>query len=271
MPKRVDELGDRMKSYEAVTKTSLPRRSYTILRCDGRAFHSFTRGLKRPFDESFAADMDATAVALCAEIDGAVAGYVQSDEVSVVMTDFATPSTQAWFDGEVQKITSIAAAVATSAFNQARTARLESIEEIRAARQGLFDARVFTVPDLDEVEAYLIWRQRDAVRNSISMAAQSEFSHRELQGVGANQMQEMLFQRGVNWNDYPVAFKRGRLVQRISEPGVVTYTRKDSGEEITQEVVRSRWVAAGAPRFTRNGELRAILPERPGIPERSFG
>lgn len=249
-------LGDRMKRYEAATRFVLPQRTYAIVRVDGRAFHSYLRGAERPFDMAFMADMDAVAAALCAEIAGAVISYAHSDEVSVLVTDFGSVHTEAWFGGGVQKMASIAAARATA--------------ELGSRRPGspLFDGRVFTIPSAVEVANYFIWRQRDAVRNSVSMAAQACFSHRRLHGLNGGQMQELLFaEAGINWNDYPDGAKRGRVCRRVTAEQDVTWTDKRSGEEVTTRAVRSRWVTEGAPHFTAEpgSFLAEAIPPLPGL------
>jgi tRNA(His) guanylyltransferase len=250
-------LGDRMKAHEHATRTSLPRRTYTLIRADGRAFHSYLRGAEKPYDQQFMADMDAVAVALCREISGAVFAYVQSDEISVLATDFATPSTQPWFDGEVQKIASISAAAATAALNARRPGTL-----------AMFDSRVFTIPDPIEVGNYYIWRQRDAVRNSIAMAAQACFSHNRLHGVNTSQMQDLLWaEKGINWDAYPAGCKRGRVVVKCSGEREVTFTHKRTQQLETVTAVRSWWEAQAAAHFTLNpGDfLAATIPTAPRL------
>lgn len=209
-----DSLGDRMKAqYENRTRFSLPRRTYTIIRCDGKAFHTLTRGLQKPYDAGLAMAMGAAALALCKEAQGSQFGYVQSDEISVLLTDFADIKTEAWFDGNVQKICSVAASVVTAAFNA----------EYRSDAAH-FDARVFTIPDPVEVENYFIWRQQDATRNSISSLAQAHFSQKQLHGVNNAQMQELLFrEKGINWNDCRTEEKRGRAVIYSDEAWRVDY------------------------------------------------
>ncbi|GAA2344238.1 tRNA(His) guanylyltransferase Thg1 family protein [Dactylosporangium salmoneum] len=237
-----DGLGDRMKAHERVTRTVLPRRTYTVLRVDGRAFHSYLRGAARPYDERFMADMDAVAQALCAEIAGAAFAYVQSDEVSVLACDFASPGTEPWFGGEVQKWCSVAASVATATLNRRRT-----------DRPALFDARVFTITDPAEVAGYFIWRQRDAVRNSIAMAAQTHFPPKRLHGVNSAGMQELLWsEKSINWNDYPPGCKRGRVVVRASGEREVTFVHTRTRVEETVVAMRSWWEARPAPHFTTN-------------------
>ena len=171
-----DNLGDRMKDYyESRTKSLLPRRTYTIIRIDGKAFHTYTRGLERPFDDKLINDMDETAKYLCKNIQGAKFAFVQSDEISVLLTDFDKLQTSAWFDGSIQKITSISASLATAKFN-----------ELRPNKIALFDSRTFTIPSNVEVENYFIWRQQDTVRNSISSVAQSLYSSKELHKVNVS-------------------------------------------------------------------------------------
>lgn len=252
-----DALGDRIKGqYENRTRYYLPRRAYTIIRVDGRAFHTYTRGLARPFDHDFMEDMNATAAALCTEIQGAVFAFLQSDEVSILVTDFGQDDTEAWFDGNLQKMVSIAASTATAAFNACRAERgLNS--------RATFDGRAFTIPDPTEVENYFVWRQQDATRNSIAMAAQARFSQKQLQGVSCEQMQEMLFGEGINWNDYPVGCKRGRAVVRETRIEDVTYINKRTGGvSVAEGVARSAWVVAEPPVFTQDRDwLRSRIPQ----------
>lgn len=250
-------LGDRMKAHEQVTRQILPGRCYTVLRVDGRAFHSYLRGCARPFDVEFMADMDAVAEALCAEISGAVMAYTQSDEISVLVTDFGSAGTQAWFGGVLAKQVSIAASLATAVLN-----------ERRPGKRALFDARVFTLADPVEVANCLIWRQRDAVRNSIAMAAQAKFSHRQLHGVGTGQMQELLWsEHRINWNDYPDGCKRGRVTVKQSGEREITYTDKRTNTEQTTVALRSWWETSGAPHFTAepDGWLAGVIPPMPSL------
>jgi len=207
-----DSLGDRMKSfYEDRFKTFLPRRAYTLIRIDGKAFHTYTRGLKRPFDIDFVEDMDKTAMYLCQNIMCAKFAYVQSDEISILMTDFDTLNTDAWFNNNLQKMVSVSASMATSSFNKYRLSR-STPETMRWAE---FDSRVFQIPSKTEVENYFIWRQQDATRNSISSLAQSMYSHKQLLGKSSSDMQELCFQKGVNWNDLDTKLKRGRFIDYI--------------------------------------------------------
>jgi tRNA(His) 5'-end guanylyltransferase len=210
-----DSLGDRMKGqYENRTRVMLPRRTYTILRADGKAFHTFTRRCEKPYDQRFVEAMDAAALALCREAQGSCLGYVQSDEISVLLTDFTTITTEAWFDGNLQKIVSVAASIVTAAFNY----QYSDGHSDRSSAH--FDCRAFTIPDPVEVENYFIWRQQDAVRNSIQGLAQSKFSQKQLHGLNTSALQEKLFQEhGINWNDTPTEQKRGRCCVYTTDDG----------------------------------------------------
>lgn len=218
-----DSLGDRMKSnYENRYKHSLTRRTPVIIRIDGKAFHTFTRDFNRPYDELFHKTMNETTKKLCENIQGCKLGYTQSDEISLLLTDFDTLTTDAWFDYELQKICSIAASMATLYFNQtfaqviaeyigAQNHLDDYIRALVKAQEtgALFDARAFNIPE-DEIANYFIWRQQDATRNAIQMLGQTHFSHNELQKKSTKMIQEMLWQqKGINFNDMPIEFKRG--------------------------------------------------------------
>jgi tRNA(His) guanylyltransferase len=261
-------LGGRMKGYEAATRYVLPGRTYTIIRVDGRAFHSYLRHAERPFDAVFMDDMDAVSQALCAEIAGSVLAYSHSDEISVLVTDFGSVHTEAWFGGTVQKMASMAAAVATAVLNDRTIASCIGRGLKVPHSRATFDGRVFTIPSAVEVANYFLWRQRDCVRNSVSMAAQAHFPHKQLHGLNGGQMQELLWsQKGVNWNDYPDGAKRGRVCQRITGEEDVTYTDKRSGEEVATRAVRSHWVSEAAPHFTAEpgSFLAEVIPSLPSL------
>ena len=208
-----DDLGNRMKGYEQVPKTRLMRRTPVIIRIDGKAFHTFTKGFARPFDEALVEAMQETTKYLCENIQGCVLGYTQSDEITLVLVDYAHLETAAWFDYEVQKMCSIAASMATMAFNKffAECATLE-VHKKAMEKGAMFDARVFNLPK-EEVTNCIYWRQLDATRNSIQMVGQAYFSHKELQNKSCNMIQDMLMeQKHINWNNYPTHLKRGTCV-----------------------------------------------------------
>lgn len=248
-----DPLGDRMKQYEAATRFVLPRRTYTVVRVDGKAFHTFLRHAEKPWDDDVVWCMLSTAKQLCRTLDGAVLAYTQSDEISVIMQDFENNGTQAWFGGVVQKMASIAAATATSAFTRAYVMRFDLDED---DNHPLFDARVFTIPDVVEVANYLVWRQRDCERNATLGLGQHHFGHKQTQGVGTALLRIMLKERGIDWKvDVPAGIRLGYLITKENydaTPG--------DAEPLT---LRTRWADHPAPELRADGSglLPKLLPE----------
>lgn len=253
-----DELGKRMKEfYEQVPKTRLVRRTPVAIRIDGKAFHAFTRGFEKPFDEVLGKAMRETMKYLCESIQGCVLGYTQSDEITLILIDYKKLTSSAWFDYEVQKMCSIAASMATMAFNRVFKEEVNAwfgeqtvpISESIAQRYSLymekidkgamFDARVFNIPK-EEVANLIYWRQLDATRNSIQMVGQTNFSHSELQNKSCNQIQEMLFQeRDINWNDFPTHLKRGSCC--VKSEATTTCAKTVDGKVITWAAERPHW------------------------------
>lgn len=254
---RNDNLGDRMKTYENVTRTYLTRRTPVIIRIDGKTFHTFTRGFDKPFDDVMVKAMQKTMKYLCENVDGCVLGYTQSDEITLVLCDYKKLTSQAWFDKNIQKMCSVSASMATFGFNKSLSAInyemwqsndisfLDKIELInkRIETGALFDSRVFSIPK-EEVNNCLLWRQQDATRNSIQSVAQANFSHKQLEGKNCNELQEMLWQeKGINWNDYPTHLKRGSCCIKS------TYTLDVAGKDVQ----RSEWkIDNEIPIFSQN-------------------
>jgi tRNA(His) 5'-end guanylyltransferase len=264
MRPKADALGDRMKRYEAVTQTNLPRRTYTILRVDGKSFHSWTRGLRRPYDTDLMELMDVAACQLCQQISGARFAFVQSDEINLLAVDFLDIKTEPWFDGNVQKWASVGASIATMAFNLALS--IQKAAECDPGRliddklpNAMFDARVFIIPDLIDVENYFVWRQKDATRNSVTMLAQHYASHKQLQGKDQSARQEIIHKAGDNWAKHPADFRHGRVVRRSD----VGDWGRDIGKQPSPEcyAVPNWHVDHETPIFTRKREyLRGLIP-----------
>ena len=254
-----DALGDRMKGYENVNRNYLTRRVPVIIRIDGRAFHTFTRGFKRPFDEILVKSMQETMKYLCENIQGCVLGYTQSDEITLVLIDYKRLDSCAWFDYNIQKMASIAASMATMAFNKFfkvavdeyftsnklvtvltkadldynnELTRYYSVLDKAINKGAMFDARCFNIPK-DEVCNCVLWRQNDATRNSIEMVGHANFSQKQLHQKSCNEIQDMLMvQCSINWNDFPVNLKRGSCCIREQ------YSIEGSDGK---SVVRSKW------------------------------
>jgi tRNA(His) 5'-end guanylyltransferase len=274
-----DELGNRIKEqYENRTRYFLPRRTFTILRLDGKAFHTYTKGLKKPFDGGLSEDIDNAIIAMLPQIQGVVFAYTQSDEISLLLTDFATPQTDAWFDGNLQKICSVASSIMTAEFNRARMIGWMKGQRYQMRNEdgtfnpnrvtgaadvpiAYFDCRTFTVPDRTEVMNYFRWRQQDCIRNSVSMVAQSNFSHKELHGKSQSDMHEMLHQKGINWTtDFTDGEKNGRIIVKEDYEHIAPGGPNHS-TQTPQMVKRTRWVSKGAWVFTKDeGKLLTMVP-----------
>lgn len=258
------DLDIRMKRYEKVTDQKLIRRMPVIIRLNGRSFHTFTKGFRKPFDDILINSMQQTALYLCENIQNCVFAYTQSDEITLILVDYKKLNSSAWFDYEVQKMCSIAASMATMAFNNFFKEGItkensaftdewldngdfnpkykdEELNKLwithkRASEKGaMFDCRCFNIPK-EEATNLIYWRQLDASRNSIQMVGQANFSHKELQNKSCNQIQDMLMERkGINWNDLPIYQKRGSCCVRnnivISTDGTTEIVQlRDSSE-----------------------------------------
>ena len=260
-----DSLGDRMKeNYENRSKTYLVRRTPVIVRLDGKSFHTFTKGFKKPYDEIFHNAMNNTLKYLCENIQGCKFGYTQSDEITLLLMDDDTLTTDAFFDYNVQKVCSITASMATMAFNKFfnkffNEIFIYSIDESKTYVDALsnkigiamFDSRCFNIPR-EEIENCFIWRQQDCTRNAIQMLGQTNFSHKELQGKSCNDIQDMLMlQKGINFNDMPTEFKRGVCcVKEIYYPASAP---RYEDCDIDASTVRTRWIIdKNIPIFTQD-------------------
>lgn len=270
-----DDLGCRMKDfYETIPKTKLMRRTPVAIRIDGKAFHTFTRGFQRPFDNVLIKSMQETMKYLCENIQGCVLGYTQSDEITLILVDYKKLTSSAWFDYEVQKMCSIAASMATMAFNRAFAKNVAEITDVNpkgfpykaggefvqevfdttyletlksaVERGAMFDARCFNVPR-EEVTNLIYWRQLDASRNSIQMVGQAYFSHSELNNKTCSNIQDMLMEhKGINWNDFPVHKKRGSCC-----------IKEEYKDEETKSL-RTRWVVDNNIPIFRNEDREYV-------------
>ncbi len=267
MPIR-DDLGTRMKVfYENIPKTRLMRRTPVAIRLDGKAFHTFTKGFQKPFDFVLMDAMQKTMKYLCENIQGCVFGYTQSDEITLILVDYQKFTSDAWFDYEVQKLTSVSASMATMAFNKYFSENVEDVikynsthDSLVERKEGLldnyisavekgacFDARCFNIPK-EEVTNLIYWRQLDATRNSIQMVGQANFSHDELQNKTCDMIQDMLMTKyGINWNNFTIPCKRGTACIRVGAKVTENIKREPQpfGEDkITTTIIEERpiWI-----------------------------
>ena len=248
-------LGNRMKEYyENPYRFYLPRRSPMIIRLDMRAGHSFTKGFQRPFDDIFIKSIQETAKYLCENIENVKCSYQQSDEISLLLTDYDNDGTQAWFNKNLQKMCSIAASMATLAFNRIFEEQVSAIDfdlsmgvegidsnylsALYKAREkgAMFDARCFSIPK-EEVCNYFLWRQNDCTRNSIQMVGQANFSHRELQNKSCDKIQDMLMvEKNINWNDFETVKKRGSCCTKTGKHTVIDMKTGEQKDRLIWEI-----------------------------------
>lgn len=228
------EFGDRMKMYEktgATTDRLMPLLP-AMIRLDGKSFHTFTKGLDRPFDNALSSIMILCTKMLVKE-SNAIIGYTQSDEITLILYR-DTFESQLFFDGKVDKINSILAAKCSVYFNSlVRTYLPDRVES-----QPVFDCRSWNMPNKTEAVNCLVWREQDATRNSIQMAGRAKFSHRQLHGMNCNKIQEKLWlEENINWNDYPPRFKRGTYVAKVDGVCVTLDMPRLTSIENREEVI----------------------------------
>lgn len=245
-----DTLGDRQKFYENLNETRLMPCLPVLARVDGQGFHNFTKGMKRPYDETMSTMMINTMIRVAFETNALMA-YTQSDEISFVYYS-SNPKSQIWFDGRHSKMVSSLAAKTTLAFYQ----EVELYMSDYACRNPTFDARVWTVPNQEEAANAFLWRELDASKNSISMAARTMFSDKELFKKNGSEKQEMMFQKGVNWDKYPSFFKRGTFIQRKKVMRPFTFeeieklpAKHEARTNPNLQIERSEWVIVDMPKF----------------------
>lgn len=245
--------GGKFVAFEAATRTFLTPGDYGVIRLDGRAFHSYCGALDKPNDDQFIADMDAVAIELRRQIDGVRLSYVQSDEISLLLTDW-TPRNDAirrrsafMFGGNIQKLVSISAAIASTTLNRLRLGK-------HTDKVALFDARAFSIHCRDDVVECFAWRQRDAGINSLSMHASAHFSHKQLHGLSSAARRELLLEHGIDPST-AAGFRHGRVVTYVTKPGAAVYRDKNTDVRNTVEFERHVPVTMTAPRFASDDSL----------------
>lgn len=230
------------KGLEKSTRSILPASPWTMVRVDGASFSKYTKDLEKPYDADFTAAMTLTAWAMCQELQAPIAfAYVQSDEISVLFDNrTANGDFMPWYGGQVQKIVSMTAATATAHFNHAR------MEQGKFSRLACFDSRVFNFDTYADVEAYIAWRQRDSIKNTVSMAAHSIFSNKDLFGVNTEERKEMLNKVDSPWEALPSEFRFGRFIYPVKQLADVTYLDKRSNKKKSTRVHRTHWLVKPA-------------------------
>lgn len=242
---------DKMREMQMSSSTVLPSHSYLILQLDGRAFHTWTRGLKRPFDDEFIDGMDKVATVLAKEISGIKFGYVQSDEINFLITDWDTPDTQSYYGNRVQKIVSTSAGLASAV--------LSGLFPNKG--YAVFDSRLFVAPTKESVVDWFHWRQTDAIKNSVRAVANNRFSHKALTGVSTPEAKVMLTEIGDSWENYSDGEKNGRLVFKEPYTETKTFFHKKEKQEKKILIEGTRWVTSGVKPFKETSVLEDLIPE----------
>lgn len=259
-----DALGDRMKTYE---RQETGQKFLPLLpiyaRIDGRGFSRFTKGFERPYDARFRAAMLDTTKWLVEHTNARI-GYTQSDEISLCWQADRYDSS-IFFDGKKQKMVSQLAALATQRFNRFLWTSDDAFLRAAAERAPTFDARVFQLPNQTECANAFVWRELDATKNALSMAAREFYPHKQLMGKSGADLHELLFAKGVNFNDYPASFKRGTYVQRrrqveLLEPHVLEKIPADR-RPTDGQVERNRTMVLDLPPLTRIANREQLIFE----------
>ena len=242
------KLAAKSKHYQSVTDIKLPRDGYNILQLDGNAFHSFTRGFERPFDDRFIEAMNQTALAIVETTPTAKFAYVQSDEINILLK--TVDDEEPYFSNRVEKVISLSAAKASVTMSRLYPEKTPA----------LFDARFFNVPDSQTAAEHFIWRQRDCTKNSIMSVGLSVFSHKQLHNKNTLDIREMLTEKGTPWESFSTAQKHGRIIRRMPYNREVTFTHKRTKETKTIWAEGTQWVAFPAERFEESRLLDELIP-----------
>ena len=266
MKEGTDQLGTRMKTYEKAGHSCFIKQVPVIIRIDGKAFHTYTRGMKKPFDERISEAMWETTKYLCATMAGCKVGYTQSDEITLMFINDENTKSNPIYNNNKTKLESISASKATVRFNQVMLQfLLEDMVKNGATPQDIsdtlimqkewaeFDSRAFAIPKHEAINNF-IWRQQDAVKNSISMVAQANFSHKSLQGLNGIDMKKRLqHENNIEWDALPTWQQRGAVIMKTKKTRTATY----NGNTFT--VMRNVWeVDHETPIFT---EMRDYIDQ----------
>jgi tRNA(His) 5'-end guanylyltransferase len=234
-------LGERMKAYEQVDRKRLGPKTPVIIRLDGRAFHTYTQGFKKPHDPVIIEAMKYTATKLCEEVQNVRLAYSQSDEITLFLADYGNKNTQQWFDGERDKMVSLSASIATYYFNDYMDRNHWSKNPAVKKKPATFDSRVFNLPRHEVVNNF-VWRQQDAIRNSIQGLAQFHFNERMLLRKSTAQMLTMLMEKGIDWEEQPIHKQRGFCVTKEYSIIDVEELNLPDNIKINEPVKRAKWV-----------------------------
>lgn len=242
-------LKERMLSLRDKTNIKLSKDKYIMIMLDGRSFSTLIKKrFKRPFDDDFIFMMNETAKYLCENISGCKFAYVQSDEISLIVSCFENEKSEPFFDYRINKILSLTAAMATAKFNRLWLSFQEDINlAINELPLATFDCKVWEIDNYYDAIAWFIFRQNDCIKNSVSQTAQSLFTHKELEGVNTQgRIDKMLCEKGINWEDFDNGVKYGRFIYKVK---IVTEI-----PQLNETTERYAWHIRNAFKITENKE-----------------
>lgn len=245
-----ETFANRMRSMQQSSDSRLPENGYSILQLDGKAFHTWTKGLDIPFDAKFVRSMDEVAALLAQKISNVKFAYVQSDEISLLLTDFENEGTQPHYANRIQKVVSTSAGLASAYMTRAFPEKPFAV----------FDARFFSAPDKELVKDWFVWRQADGIKNSVRAVGYARFTSKELEHKNTKDVREMLAEAGDPWEAYDAGLQRGRVITRVSEPKTVTYTHKKTNEPHTGVFDSFSWKASASDEFRETDWLDNAIP-----------
>lgn len=244
-------LAVRSKAFQHAHDHRLPLKSYAILQLDGKAFHTYTKGMERPFDDRFIQAMNEVAVSVLSVISNAKFAYVQSDEINIFVTDLGDDKTQAYFGNRINKVVSTASGTASAVMS-----RLYPEKQI-----AVLDARFFAVPNKHAVHEFFLWRQVDAIKNSVRSVAHTRFSSKQLEGKTTEDAKAMLIEAGLDWYDFSQEKRQGRLITRKPQQKHIAYVHKRTGEHFEDDIISLEWTVEPAPSFKEDPDsIGQLIP-----------
>jgi Uncharacterized conserved protein len=246
---KFDTLKQKCEYYRSLTDYKLMPNTYVLAMVDGHRFSKLIKNkFDKPFDDLFIKMMNETAKYLCENIQGVKFAYTQSDEISIVITDFDTPMTDSYFSFRLCKMQSLIAAMATAKFNQMYAKLANDYKgfglkkfDMKEYPTYTFDCKVWTVPIANDAYAWFLYRQTDCIKNSKAQTAQTYLSHKELVGLTSDEMiAKLKNEKGIDWYDFENGKKYGRLIRKVETP-----MEKDlpTGEHV--KFTRNIWTPVG--------------------------
>lgn len=248
-------LKEKCEFYRSLTDYKLMPNSYVLVMVDGHCFSRLIKNkFKKPFDDKFIQMMNETAKYLCEEVQGVKFAYTQSDEISLLITDFETPTTDSYFSFRLCKMQSLIAAAATAKFNQMYYKLVDGVKDVPLCT---FDCKVWTVPNANEAYAWFLYRQNDCIKNSKAQTAQTYIPHKQLVGLTADEMiTKLKNEQGIDWYEFENGKKFGRLIKKVETP-----MEKDLPNGQHVKFVRNVWTPVSMTDMKEDASpVRELIP-----------